>query len=244
MREIELRIEVFRNALMLGKFLAIVSRQRMHPRRKRRQQGDHGLGHCLRCFANDFANERVARLAFVERHQGLLLAGADDQVTLPVAKAKTPVHDGGTQFDRDLVGDGAAALAIAVAFLALLLAAQIDVQPAAGALVGIDALIDAFVTDRGQVMDLEVTADLFRAPLLLQFGLGKEPGVGRHATAVLSGPHAGPRELLRLLRAVTALTAVALELATDGRFAALKHARNRALVMTGLAENMDLVAFG
>jgi hypothetical protein len=49
---------------------------------------------------------------------------------------------------------------------------------------------------------------------------------------------------VRLLGTVTALTAVALELATDGRFAAFEQARNRTLVMTGFAENMKLVSFG
>ena len=86
-------------------------------------------------------DQAVTGLAFVERDERLLLTGADDQIALPVAEASAAVDDGRTLLDRDLVGDGAASLAPAVALPAYLLTAQGAVQGAAVSFIRVDALL-------------------------------------------------------------------------------------------------------
>lgn len=48
-------------------------------------------------------DQGVARFALVMRNQACL-SNADDQVRLPVIKARTAVDDGWTLFDQELVG--------------------------------------------------------------------------------------------------------------------------------------------
>lgn len=80
MRKEKVVIDAGGNAFVLSKLLSVVGRQRMHPVRKRRRQGDDGIGNGLGSFTRHLANQRVARFAFVERDQCLLLAGADNEV--------------------------------------------------------------------------------------------------------------------------------------------------------------------
>ena len=47
MGEEEVSTEFIGNSLVLGKFSAVVSRQRMHAGQKGRQQGDHGIRNSL-----------------------------------------------------------------------------------------------------------------------------------------------------------------------------------------------------
>ena len=191
MSEEEGCIEFFGDTLMLGKLLAVVSRQRVNTGGKRRQQGDHGVRNSLRCLERNMSNQGVAGCAFVDRDQCLLLSGADDQIRLPIAEAATLGHDGRAQIDGDLIGDGAASLTDAITLSPDLLAAQGAVQRATGSLVGVDALVDAFVADGGLSIGSEVPGDLLRAPGLAKLDVNHGPRFGRDARAVLTGPHAG-----------------------------------------------------
>ncbi|MGD0547683.1 MAG: hypothetical protein ABR991_07615 [Terracidiphilus sp.] len=80
--------------------------------------------------------------------------------------------------DRDLIGDGAAP------FAPLLVDAQRQVQSAAGALVLIDARIDALVRDPGQTLDALMTGNLLRTPGFGQLLAGELPCGGGHAARV------------------------------------------------------------
>ncbi len=135
-------------------------------------------------------DQAVTGLAFVERDERLFLAGADDQITLPVTEASAAVDDCRTLLDRHLVGEVAASLATPIALPTYLLTAQGAVQRAAIALVGVDVLVDGLVARRGQAALLESTADLLRAPQLAEPLVNKGPSLLRNARAVLTGPHA------------------------------------------------------
>ena len=191
MGEEEVCVEFFGDALVLGELLAVVGRQRVDTGCKRRQQRDDGFRNPVRCLERDVGDQRVTRRALVDRDQSLLVSGADHQIGLPVTEAATFGHDGRTQIDGDLVGDGAAPLTTAITFPPGLLAAQGAVQRTAGALVGIDSLVDAFVADGGLSIGFEIPGDLFRTPRLAKFDVNHGPGFGRNARAVLTGPHAG-----------------------------------------------------
>ena len=138
----------------------------------------------------NMGDQRVARRALVNRNERLFLAGADNKVRLPVAKASTLGHDGGAQIDGDLVGNRTASLASAVTLFADLLAAQGVMQCTASTLVGVDALVDAFVANGGFPIRLEVTRDLLRAPGLDKLGINHVPGLAGNAGAVLASLHA------------------------------------------------------
>jgi len=116
MGEVEAGTEFAGDALMLGELPAIVSRQGMNSGRERRQQRDHRIRDRLRRLERHVGNHRVAGLAFVERDQCLLLAGADHQVGLPVTETLPCIDNRWALINRHLVGDGAAPLAAAVAF--------------------------------------------------------------------------------------------------------------------------------
>lgn len=64
-------------------------------------------------------------------------------------------------------------------------------QRATGTLVGVDALVDAFVADGGVSIGLEVTGDLFRTPSLGKFDVDHGPYLGSNSRAVLTGSDAG-----------------------------------------------------
>lgn len=130
-------------------------------------------------------NQRIARRAFIERDQCLLLTRADHQIAFPVAEAAPFSHDSWAQIDGHLIGDRTAPFATAITFAARLLAAQRAMQGAPGALVGIDVLIDGLVADGDLSVHFEMAGDLFRTPGFGKFEVNYRPGPGSNARAVL-----------------------------------------------------------
>lgn len=130
----EVRGERLGDSLMLSELLSIVSRQRMNTSRKRRRTPP-----APSCTAH--GQSAKAGRSLVKRNERLLVAGADDQIALPVVKAATLFHDGGSQLDGHLIGNRASSFASAVALPACLLAAQGAMQGTTSTIVGIDRLI-------------------------------------------------------------------------------------------------------
>jgi len=191
MGEEEVDIESLGDAFMLGKLLAVIGRQRMNTGRKRRQHGDDCVCDRSSRLGRDMRDQGIARLAFIDRNESLLMTGTNHQIGLPVAEAFAAIDNGRALVDRHLVGDGAAPFASAIALTPHLLATQGAMQGAAGAPVGVDALIDGFVADTRLSIGLEVTGDLLGAPQFAELGFGKGPCLRANAAAVLTGPHAG-----------------------------------------------------
>lgn len=65
---------------------------------------------------------------------------------------------------------------MAVAFASQFLAAKMSPERSAGSFVGINTLVEGFMTDGRLAFDLEERGNLLRAPPLGQLGLGKSPG--------------------------------------------------------------------
>jgi len=191
MGEEEVGIESPGDSFMLGELLAVIGRQRMNAGRERRQHGDDRARDSSSRLGRDMRDQGVARLAFVDRNESLLMAGADNQIGFPVAEALATIDNGRALVNRHLVGDGAASFASAIALTPHLLATQGTMQDTARAPVGVDVLIDGFVTDTGLAIGLEVTGDLLGAPQFAELGFGKGPCLRANAAAVLTGPHAG-----------------------------------------------------
>lgn len=187
--EEEASVKLFGNPFVLGKFLAVIRHQRMHAIRKRRQQREDCIGNVLRGFRRNVGDQCVAGSAFIDRHQGLLMSGNDDQISLPVTEALAAIGDVRTQVDRGLIGNGAASRSPSVALSARLLAAQSAMQGSAHPLVSVDALVDAFVTDAGLVVGPEIARDLLGTPGFGKFRLDDRPRrIGNPATVVTGPP--------------------------------------------------------
>jgi hypothetical protein len=132
---------------------------------------------------------------------------------------------------------------VAVALATLLLAAQVAPQGATGALIGVNALVEGFVADCGLPMGLQEASDLLGTPLQGELLLREGPGVLCQARGVGTGLHADVRELLSLLWPVATFASVAGKLSTDCRFATLDEHCDLALIVSGLLEDVNLIAF-
>lgn len=108
----EIGIEFPCDPFVLGELLAVAGRQRMNAGRKRPQQRDRGVGDDLGGLERNVADQAVARFALIERHERLLLAGADDLIAFPVAEAFAIIDDSRALRDRHLAGDAAASFAL------------------------------------------------------------------------------------------------------------------------------------
>ena len=116
----EVGTELLCDPFMLSERLPVVGCQRVNAGCKRRQQGDHGIRDRLCCLVRHMGNQRIARGAFIERDQCLLLTRADHQIAFPVAEAAPFSHDGWAQIDGHLIGDRTASFATAITFPARL----------------------------------------------------------------------------------------------------------------------------
>ena len=67
MSEEEVCVEFCGDTLMLGKLLAVVSRQRVNTGSKRRQQGDHGVRNSFRGLERHMRDQGVACLLYTSR---------------------------------------------------------------------------------------------------------------------------------------------------------------------------------
>lgn len=101
----------------------------------KRRDGEEEIG--IWC-SGDPLRERGGGLALVERDEHLLLAGADNEIGLPIAKAFERIDDSRAVLDRDLAGNGAASFAATVAFPARFFTTQGAMRGAAIALVSVD----------------------------------------------------------------------------------------------------------
>lgn len=177
------------------------------------------------------------------RHQSPVVADADDQVGLVVAESTRLCADGRVQRDGHLIGHGAASLATVTRLAPYLLVAQGAVQRAADALVGMGALVDAFVADGCMATDIEIYGDLLRVACPAKSGVNHGRCLGCTARAVFTGPHGARRELMDMLGPVAALSAIATHFLVKARFVAIHHAGNIASVIPGFGKDGNLAAF-
>lgn len=173
-----------------------------------------------------------------------MLAFADDRIGLPMADLGALVGGPGPVLDAQAVDDAAPMLPSAgVALAALLLAAQVAVQIAAELLVGVDELVDPLVADLDSTFQASPLCDLLGAPV--------EPDKLRHAAPLLrrdapsSAAGAGSilGQVVRLLGAVPALTAVAPKLPANRAGASAQSSGDLALAVSGAEQGPGLIPF-
>ena len=121
---------------------------------------------------------------------------------------------------------------------------QVKIQLTPVSLVFPDMLIDALVTDTGDPILRQTTADLIRTPLLLrQFLLDQLHQVRRHFARLVRGVLASLRGLLvRLLEAIAARAGVTNKLAADRRRIDANLPRDVGLRVAALQERINLAS--
>ncbi len=125
MGEVEVSLQLFADGFVSGEFPSVVTGDGMHPAAMGFEQAGHGIADRLRGLALHLTDQHVTGLALDQADNGLFVAAADDGIGLPVTDPAAIIHDGRALFDGLAVGNDAPAVYLAIAFLALLLAAQI-----------------------------------------------------------------------------------------------------------------------
>lgn len=185
--------------------------------------------------AFDFRQARQLGFTLNDRDDRLLMLLTDDRIALPIAETLPIGHDSRARINAFAIRDLAAAVVLAIAFAAIFLAAEMSVEVAALALIGIDVLIDAFVAGGRLALDFERAADLFRRPVLLEQGINLLPSVRGNAGGIFFCLAARGGQVLGLFGAIATLAAIAFEFARNSarstsKFAGdNKTARNRLL---------------
>src|SRR5882672_9381421 len=169
------------------------------------------------------------------------MAGANDSVSLPVAKATLAGDDLWTLLNAGAVGNLAPSDVSAITLALLLLATQMAMQRAATPFVGIDVQIDAFMAHGGLFLALQTSGDLFRTPLLAQEPFDLLPSLpGNACTICIALPVEG--EFIRLVGAIALLPAIAAQLARDRALMATDQDGDASLVMSGFHQSVYLVS--
>src|SRR5205085_4059877 len=109
---------------------------------------------------------------------------ANNRISFPVTEPFLRGDDGRALIDAIAIRQLATSVVFAVAFAPLFLAAEMLVEVAALALVGIDVLIDALVRGGRLALCFERAAKLIGLPILLHTGFDLLPSLGGDARGI------------------------------------------------------------
>src|SRR5215207_7249525 len=194
------------------------------------------LGTSLR----DLAKQGEARISFAEGHPDWFVTFADQGVHFPVAQTFSVVDNGWTLFDTATIRQCAPSIILAIALAAFLLAAQMPIQVTTTLFVFEDVLIDPFMTAANPLLLYQPARDLFRTPVLPQQCFHYRPRFGGDSGHRFRPPF--HRQILRLLRTITALTSVASQFAANSGFVYINHFCNLCTRMTCFLKRINLVS--
>ena len=244
MCEVHIGIQAVGNEGVLGKLLAIVKCQRQALAFVGSQQFDDGLGYTGAVLGVHPLGQGVARLALHQSDQRALVAFADDRIALPVADAAFFINDGRALLDADpVLNHPTALLATGVALAAHLLAAQMTGQITAAALVLVDVLVNGFVADAKSTLQKQPTGHLLGGERQAQISLHMAPLPGANLIGIAPVTLAGTGLVVGLGGLVAAQPAVALNLACDGRYAAIELSGDARVTEPLAAQRVNLVSF-
>ena len=128
----------------------------------------------------------------------------------------------------------------AIAFLALLSAAQMLIQLPPGLFVLKDMLVNPFMAHRITHLIFHPSADLFRAPLFLNKSLYKGPDAGINPSPGLVS-FAGLGQVMGLFVTISTQALVSSKFPADGRLMNANHFGNLCLIMACLQQRINSV---
>src|SRR6202051_528395 len=167
---------------MRGELFSIVVSDCFDAVGERQKHARAGLYDRVRALVRQLGELGVFGFTLDMRHHSASVIGTDNCVGLPVSDAAFCGDNGRSLIDVDAVRDQPAARILALPLVVFFAAVtQVKIQLTPVFLVFPDMLIDALVTDTGDAILRQTTADLIRTPLLLrQFLLNQLHQVRRH----------------------------------------------------------------
>jgi hypothetical protein len=170
----------------------------------------------------------------------MTLASTDDRVYFPVAQSLALLYDGRTLFNTCGLGQFASPIMAAIAFAALLLAAQVVVQVTASPLVSPNVLVDPLMANLNAIFLHQPTRNLLRAPVLAK-------QLFYHAPVFWPQARSGfvatlERHFMRLPWSVATLPVITPHFAGNGRFMHFQYIRNFTSAMPGFQQGRNLVS--
>ena len=242
--EVESAIEHCADSLMIGKFLAVVGSDAKDSPGQRFQPILKLSCGRLRCAAVELGDANQSRAAIHGCQAGTLSSFPDYGVHFPVTHFSTRIRGGGALLDPDATDDLAAPLSTtSVALSALPLAAQMRVQIASKPLVRVDQLVDPLMTDPHGAFQPSSGCNLFRAPVTANESRNSAPLCRCDAVPTPTGTSPRLSPLLGLLGAISALPAIALNLARNAAGAAINRLRDVSEAISGSQHGPNLVTF-
>ena len=127
-----------------------------------------------------------------------------------------------------------------VTLAAFLLAAQMLVQITTSSFVTQNVLVNPLMTDLDLVVFQQPARNLFRAPILTNFGLDQRPGFSLDSALTLLAP--AHCQTMGLLRSIAALTIIAIQFSTDRPFIHANAFSNLGLIMSHFQKRIYLVS--
>ncbi len=89
----DIRIQFFRNTLMIRKLMAIIRRDRMDSDRQRLHELDNSIRHSLSGLALDLSQESQSRLSLRKRDNGMTMPFSDNRIHFPITQALACIHN-------------------------------------------------------------------------------------------------------------------------------------------------------
>ncbi len=240
-REVEARPQPRGDAGVMGELPAVIRGDRQHTFRQRAERRQARPRHLFRALALDPAEPHQLRLALDQAQDGPAASAPDDGVGLPVADSPLGPDDPRPLLDADAPGDLPAPRVLPVTLAPLPPAAQVEVERAAGPLVGVDVAVDALVARRRPPFEPKAARDLLGAPVPAQQRLDHGPGLGADARPG-GGPLPRLGQLMREGGAVGAPPSVAAQLARDRRLMDADEGGCLCLAVAGFLQGVNLVS--
>jgi len=200
--EVETHAGLFLDPLVVMELGAVVSRDGLEAIGVLVDQPGGACGELVLAAIRQLADQGVAGLAFYQRHDAILAAGAHHRIDFPMADLATLLDARRPLADVPLASQAATTVVATVALAPLFAgAAQVFVQPPAATFVSPDVLVDGLVADRQHAVALQPGGDLLRTPQVRKQALdqtdivtGESPIASRTrataacATISLAGP--------------------------------------------------------
>ena len=218
MSEIDGRVQRLADRCMVGKLLTVIGGDRFGILLMRGEQINGGRGDFIGLFGSHFAQQRIARASFDQRHERALPFRAHHQVDFPIADPVFLLDDRRALVNTHPVFDLPTGIEFAIAFLAFFLTvAQMLIQRTAQLAIGPDVLINALGTQPKSARRLQPTRNLLRTPFLAQIRFDPFDYLRRHLghLRLLLTPRQGV--LVGLAGTVAALATIAAQFPADHR---------------------------
>ena len=122
MSKVDIRIQFFRDTLMVRKLFAIIRCDRMGSDRQRLHELDNSIRHSLSCLALHLSQQSQAGFPLGQRDNGMTVSFSNNCIHFPITQALASIYDRRSLVDAHSVLEYSTPVIAPVALPALLLA--------------------------------------------------------------------------------------------------------------------------